>query len=86
MILGFLYRLIQADSSCLPYQSNMVNQSLVFLSLSTHFYQPIYRLRDRLYIYWSYILNHIPIGCTSLKYCADVIEPIQPHLVTWNNT
>jgi hypothetical protein len=79
---GSCYRLIQADSSCLPYQSNMVDQSLVFLSLSTHFYQPIYRQRNRLYIYRSHTLNHTPIGCTSLNCCADIIEPMQPHLVT----
>jgi hypothetical protein len=81
-ILGFF---LSADLSrfyCLPYQSNMANQSLVFPSLSTHFYQPIYQLRNRLYIYRSHTLNHTPIGCTSLNYCADVIKSIQPHLVT----
>jgi hypothetical protein len=69
-----------------PYRSNMANQSLVSLSISTHFYQSIYRLKDRLYIYRSHTLNHTPIGYTSLNYCTDVIEPIQPHLVTQDNT
>jgi hypothetical protein len=65
-----------------PYRSNTADRSLVSPSLSTYFYQPIYRLRDRLYIYRSLTLNHTPIGCTSLNCCADVIEPIQPYLVT----
>jgi hypothetical protein len=127
------YRPIQADSSCFPYRLDMADQSLVFPSLSAHFYQPIYQLRDRLHMYRSHTLNptpigytfvehvpsaqtyrHIPfsliphlwfhqsrpsevfcppsscnrsnldnpIGCTSLNCCADVIEPMQPHLVT----
>jgi hypothetical protein len=46
------------------------------ISISAHLYQPIYRLRDRLYIYRPYTLNHTPIGYTSLNCCADVIESI----------
>jgi hypothetical protein len=33
-------------------------------------------------IYRSHTLNDTPIGCTSLNGCADVVEPIQLHLVT----
>jgi hypothetical protein len=81
-ILGFL---LSADPSRFQLFSISIKcgrSILSFPSLSTHFYQPIYRLRDRLYIYRSYTLNHTPIGCTSLNSCADVIESIQPHLVT----
>jgi hypothetical protein len=65
-----------------PYRSNMTDRSLVSPSLSTHFYQSSYRLRGRLYTYRSHTLNHTPIGCTSLNGCADVVEPIELHLVT----
>jgi hypothetical protein len=67
-ILRFLLSVDPSDSSCFPYRSNMADQSLVFSSLSTHFYQPIYRLRDRLYTYGSHTLNHTPISCTSVKH------------------
>jgi hypothetical protein len=73
--------LLSADPSRFPYRSNTADQSLVFPSLSTHFYQPIYRLRGQLYTCRSHTLNHTPIGCTSLDCCTDVIEPIQLHLV-----
>jgi hypothetical protein len=46
----------------------MADQSLVFPSLSTHFYQSIYRLENRLYAYQSPNLNHTPIGGTSVKH------------------
>jgi hypothetical protein len=63
------------------YRSNTADRSLVSASLSTYFYQSIYRLKDRLSVYRSCTLNHTPIGCTSLNSCAGVIESMQPHLV-----
>jgi hypothetical protein len=38
--------------------------------------------RSVIHTYRSHTLNHIPIDCTSLNYCTDVIKLIQPHLVT----
>jgi hypothetical protein len=46
----------------------MADQSLVFPSLSAHFYQPIYQLGNQLYTYQSHILNHTPIGGTFVEH------------------
>jgi hypothetical protein len=53
----------------------MADQSLVFPSLSAHFYQPIYRLGNRLYAYRSHTLNHTPIGYTSVEHIPIGTSP-----------